>query len=95
MTATHGDTRSAKVVMYSTPWCPYCIRARMLLKQKGVRFDDINVAGNSDLRREMEASSGRYTVPQIWINGEHVGGCDDLHALDRNGQLDKKLALAP
>ena len=95
MTVPRGDTPSAKVVMYSTPWCPYCIRARMLLKQKGVRFDDIDVAGNPDLRREMEANSGRYTVPQIWINGEHVGGCDDLHALDRNGQLDKKLALAP
>lgn len=81
--------------MYSTPGCPYCLRARMLLKQKGVAFEDIDVAGDPALRREMEAKSGRHTVPQIWINGEHIGGCDDLHALERAGQLDKKLASAP
>lgn len=85
----------AHVVMYSTPWCPYCIRARMLLKQKGVAFEDIDVAGNPGLRREMEARSHRHTVPQIWINDEHIGGCDELHALERARELDKKLALTP
>lgn len=95
MSSTSGSTPPARVVMYSTPWCPYCIRARTLLKKKGVAFEDIDVAGNPVLRREMEESSGRHTVPQIWINGEHVGGCDDLHALDHAGQLDTKLAVAP
>lgn len=83
------------VVMYTTPWCPYCIRARALLKQKGVAFTDIDVAADPVLRREMETLSQRRTVPQIWIHGEHIGGCDDLHALERAGQLDKKLASAP
>lgn len=95
MSGTSRSTPPARVVMYSTPWCPYCIRARMLLKKKGVAFEDIDVAGKPALRREMEESSGRHTVPQIWINGEHVGGCDDLHALDHAGQLDTKLAVAP
>lgn len=94
-TVGSGKATQTQVVMYSTPWCPYCIRARLLLKGKGVAFEDIDVAGNPALRREMEARSHRHTVPQIWINGEHIGGCDELHALDRAGQLDEKLALAP
>lgn len=85
----------ADVVMYSTPWCPYCVRAKALLKKKGVAFRDIDVSGRPDLRQEMEALSGRHTVPQIWINGEHVGGCDDLHDLERAGRLDEKLRRAP
>lgn len=84
----------ARVVMYSTPWCPYCIRARKLLKDKGASFEDIDVAGKPELRRHMETLSGRHTVPQIWINDQHVGGCDELHALERAGQLDKILAVA-
>ncbi len=82
----------AEVIMYSTPWCPYCMRARSLLKSKGVTFTDIDVAGQPQLRREMEERSGRHTVPQIWIGTLHVGGCDDLHALDRQGLLDGLLA---
>lgn len=82
------------VVMYTTPWCPYCIRARGLLKRKGIAFTDLDVASNPALRREMVEKSGRNSVPQIWVMGEHVGGCDELHALDRAGQLDKKLGLA-
>lgn len=82
----------AEVIMYSTPWCPYCMRARSLLKSKGVTFTDIDVAGQPQLRQEMEARSGRHTVPQIWIGTLHVGGCDDLHALDRQGLLDGLLA---
>lgn len=82
----------SKVVMYSTPWCPFCIRARQLLASKGVEFQDIDVAGNQPLRAEMEQRSGARTVPQIWIGDTHVGGCDDLYALERSGQLDALLA---
>lgn len=95
MTDSTASTAAARVVMYTTPWCPYCIRARSLLKQKGVAFEDIDVGANPALRREMEARSQRHTVPQIWINDEHIGGCDDLYALERAGQLDDKLAPAP
>ncbi|HEX4938674.1 MAG TPA: glutaredoxin 3 [Candidatus Kapabacteria bacterium] len=82
----------ADIIMYSTPWCPYCIRARGLLKSKGVTFTDINVAGQPQLRQEMEDRSGRQTVPQIWIGSLHVGGCDDLFLLERQGILDGLLA---
>lgn len=76
------------VVMYSTPWCPYCIRARHLLKSKGVDFNDIDVSGNPELRQQLQVRSGSHTVPQIWIGDTHVGGCDDLYHLERTGQLD-------
>lgn len=81
----------AAVVMYTTPWCPYCIRARGLLDDKGVAYTDINVSGNAALRDEMERRSGRHTVPQIWINDQHVGGCSELMALERAGKLDDML----
>ncbi len=81
----------APVVLYTTPWCPYCLRAKQLLKSKGVDFTDIDVSGKPELRREMEQRSGRYTVPQIWIGSTHVGGCDDLYALERAGKLDALL----
>lgn len=81
----------ANVELYTTPWCPYCLRAKHLLKSKGVAFTDIDVSGQPELRREMEQRSGRYTVPQIWIGSTHVGGCDDLHALERAGKLDALL----
>lgn len=81
----------ADVVLYTTPWCPYCIRAKHLLNSKGVAFTDINVTGQPDLRREMEQRSGRHTVPQIWIGSTHVGGCDELYALERQGKLDALL----
>lgn len=82
----------ASVLMYSKPLCPYCIRAKHLLKSKAVTFTDIDVSDQPRLRQEMEARSGRRTVPQIWIGDRHVGGCDDLHALDRSGELDALLA---
>jgi glutaredoxin 3 len=81
----------ATVVMYTTPWCPYCIRARGLLDNKGVVYTDINVSGTASLRDEMERKSGRHTVPQIWINDQHVGGCNELMALERAGKLDDML----
>ena len=80
------------VTMYSTQFCPYCMRARQLLDGKGVAYTDIAVDGQPELRREMMERSGRRTVPQIWIGGQHVGGFDDLWALDRDGRLDSMLA---
>lgn len=81
---------SAPVVIYTTPWCPYCIRARQLLDRKGVHYQHHD-ARDPVTRQEMERLSGRYTVPQIWIGGEHIGGCDELYALERQGLLDQKL----
>lgn len=78
-----------RVVLYTTPWCPFCVRARQLLEQKGLVYENIDVSGDPDRKREMMERSGRHTVPQIWINDEHVGGCDELFALERSGRLDQ------
>ncbi len=86
-----SDTRP-RVVMYTTAWCPYCIRARHLLKHKGVEFEDLRIEGRMDLRAEMEARSGRTSVPQIFIGDVHVGGYDDMAALEHAGELDALLA---
>lgn len=83
---------SQKVVMYSSDWCPFCMRAKSLLKQKDVDFKEIKVDGKRALREEMTRKAGRTSVPQIWIGERHVGGCDDLFALERRGELDKLLA---
>ena len=80
-----------KVVMYSTDWCPYCNRARELLKSKGVDIEEIDVDARPEARTEMTARSGRSSVPQIFIGATHVGGCDDLHALEASGGLDTLL----
>ncbi|HLI21622.1 MAG TPA: glutaredoxin 3 [Stellaceae bacterium] len=86
----------AKVEMYTTMWCGYCARARGLLNKKGVPFDDIDVEADSSKRDEMiQRAHGRTTVPQIFIDGVHVGGSDELMALDRAGKLDPLLGLAP
>ena len=77
--------------MYATQWCPFCIRARRLLEGKGRTWKEIDVDGSPDLRREMRERSGRNTVPQIWIGNHHVGGCEELQALDRSGALDPLL----
>ena len=81
-----------KVTIYTTQFCPYCTMAKRLLTQKSVAFNEIDVGGKPALRAEMEEKSGRHTVPQIWIGATHVGGCDDLHDLDRAGRLDPMLA---
>lgn len=78
--------------MYSTSTCPYCGAARMLLTGKGVRFDDINVAADAHKRAEMESESGRRSVPQIFIGDSHIGGYDELNALEKSGELDTLLA---
>ena len=86
---------SAQVVMYSTRFCPYCMRARALLEGKGVSYTDIGVDGRPELRAQMIERSGRHTVPQIWIGEQHVGGYDDIALLDRQGRLDQLLSAAP
>ena len=76
------------VRMYSTPFCPYCIQAKSLLKQRGVQaIDEVRIDLDPAQRDQMIALTGRRTVPQIFIGGTHVGGCDDLVALDRSGGL--------
>ena len=80
--------------MYTTRFCPFCIRARQLLDHKQVDYRDIPVDGDPQLRQEMMAASGRRTVPQIWIGERHVGGFDDLAALERAGELDALLKSA-
>lgn len=84
-----------KVIMYSTRFCPYCVRARMLLEKKGVEFTDIRVDSEPHLRKEMvQLANGRTSVPQIFIDEEHVGGCDELYSLEHAGRLDTKLGLS-
>ena len=82
---------SAKIIMYTTGICPYCVRARRLLDSKGVSYTDIRVDRHPERREEMEKRSRRHTVPQIFIDDQHVGGCDELFALDRAGKLDPLL----
>ncbi len=82
----------AEIVIYSSMFCPFCWRAKGLLKKKGVSFEEINVDGRPDLRREMaERAEGRSTVPQIFIDGTPIGGSDELAALDSDGGLDRML----
>lgn len=82
-----------QVRMYATHFCPYCTRARVLLKRKGVVVDEIDVGKKSALWREMENQSGRTTVPQIFIGDLHIGGYDDMAALERAGKLDALLGI--
>lgn len=83
------------VTVYSSMFCPFCHRAKKLLKQKGVEFDEIDVMMNSSRKQEMmERANGRHTVPQIFIGDTHVGGCDELYALDSQGELDRLLGQA-
>lgn len=82
------------VEIYTQPWCPYCERAVHVLSTKGVQFNEINAPGGSPARQEArERSGGRTSVPQIFIDGNHIGGCDDMLALDRAGKLDPLLGL--
>jgi len=84
--------RMADVVIYTRPFCGYCSRAINLLTHKGVAFTEIEAGMDPDKRREMMQRSGRNTFPQIFIGGEHIGGCDEMLALERAGQLDPMLA---
>ncbi len=86
---------AAKVEVYSSMWCPFCFRAKKLLTDKGVAFEEIDVDGDPKVRQAMrERADGRYTVPQIFIDGVGVGGSDDLAALESTGKLDAMLAGA-
>jgi glutaredoxin 3 len=83
----------AKVTIYTTPFCPYCLMAKQLLERKGFDYEEIDVSRKPALRAEMQAKArGRTTVPQIWIGSSHVGGCDELYELEAAGQLDPLLA---
>lgn len=82
----------ANIVIYTKPTCPFCVRAIMLLTQKGVEFTEFDIAAQPELRDEMiEKANGGYTVPQIFINDQHIGGCDDMIALEQSGRLDSLL----
>ncbi len=83
----------AKINIYSTLFCPYCTRAKMLLEQKGMEYNEIRVDVETERRKEMMELSGRSSVPQIFIDDDHIGGCDDLYHLEAQGELDAKLGL--
>jgi glutaredoxin 3 len=86
---------SNEIVMYSTAWCPYCVRAKSLLERKGLAFREIRVDENPAERDVMLArTGGRRSVPQIFIGDRHVGGFDELYALDKSGELDTLTSLA-
>lgn len=80
----------ATVIIYTTAWCPYCVRAKQLLDSKQVKYTEINVS-QADARAKMVDLTGGTTVPQVVINDQAVGGCDELHALQRSGKLDELL----
>ena len=86
---------TARVLMYITAACPFCQSAERLLREKGVRVEKVRVDLEPARRAEMMQKSGRRTVPQIWIGERHVGGCDDLYALEREGTLDPLLEGSP
>jgi glutaredoxin 3 len=82
-----------QIEIYTQDWCPYCVRAKQVLDKKGASYTEIDAPGGSPAREEArQRAGGRTSVPQIFINGQHIGGCDDLLALDRSGQLDPLLA---
>ena len=86
----------ANVEIYTWQTCPYCIRAKMLLRWKGVPFTEYKIDGDGAARVRMaQRANGRRSVPQIFINNQHIGGCDDLYSLDRQGQLDPLLMQSP
>ena len=89
---------SHSVTLYTTRFCPYCVRAKALLDQKGAIYMEIAVDNDPGLRREMMSRSGATSVPQIWIGEEHIGGCDEMLLLERQGRLDgliKRALAAP
>jgi glutaredoxin 3 len=87
-----AESFMADVIVYTRQFCGYCASAKALLDQKGVTYVEHDATGKPELREEMISKSGRNTFPQIFIGGQHIGGCDDLHALERAGKLDPLLA---
>lgn len=86
-----GDEQVKAVTIYTTQWCPFCIRAKRLLDSKNIAFNEIPVDGDAPLRAKMAAMAGATSVPQIWIGDQHVGGCDELYSLERRQRLDSML----
>ncbi len=84
----------AQVTLYTTKVCPYCVRAKALLDRKGVEYQEINAEDEAVRDAMIQKAGGQRTVPQIFINNHHVGGCDDLYALDKAGKLDPMLDAA-
>ncbi|MBL6928275.1 MAG: glutaredoxin 3 [Rhodospirillales bacterium] len=85
-----------KIDIYTTPFCPFCHRAKALLKHKGAAFNDIDVMMSPAKRREMgERAGGRTSVPQIFVDGEHIGDCTDIHEMESAGTLDAALKIVP
>lgn len=80
-----------EILIYTTAYCPYCISAKELLEKKKVSYTEIRIDTQPELREEMISRSGRHTVPQIFINNQPIGGCDDLYDLDKKGKLDQLL----
>ena len=84
---------TAKVEIYTWSTCPFCLRAKSLLNNKGVNFTEYSIDRDEDARAKMaQRANGRRSLPQIFINDNHIGGCDDIHGLDRQGKLDEMLA---
>jgi len=93
MSAVMRPDTTAAIVVYATLLCPYCHRAKALLRKKGVNFTEIDVGMDAEKRAEMtKRAHGRYTVPQIFVGDRHLGGCDDLYALEDAGKLDSVLS---
>lgn len=89
----HPEQVKAKVEIYTWKTCPYCLKAKFLLWRKGVNYLEYKIDGDDQARNQMaQRSNGRRTVPQIFINDQHIGGCDDIHALETEGQLNALLA---
>lgn len=82
----------AQVVIYTTRICPYCVRAKQLLQRKGIAYEEVDVSNDYATRMQLVERTKQRTVPQIFINDQHIGGCDDLYALERQGALDPLLA---
>jgi glutaredoxin 3 len=82
-----------EIVMYSSRFCPFCVRAKALFTKKKLQFDEILIDQQPDVRRKMMVESGRHTVPQIWIGNLHIGGCDELLALEKEDKLDGLLVM--
>jgi glutaredoxin 3 len=80
-----------KIVIYTTSICPYCVRAKALFDRKGLEYEEINVEDQEERNKMIEKAGGRRTVPQIFIGSVHVGGCDDLYSLEKDGKLDEIL----
>ncbi len=88
-----GKKDAPEIVIYTTAHCPFCVRAVQLLKDKGVAYIEVSVDGKPELRQEMTRKAGSSSVPQVFVDGEHIGDCDGIHALDAQGKLDSLLGL--